>query len=41
MTIEMELELTLVKYDAEENIERRLTQTNMPDVGGTRENMGP
>ena len=37
----MELELTLIKYEADKNIERRLTQTNMPEVGGIKENMGP
>ena len=41
MTIEMELELTLVKYEAEKKIERSLTQTNIPEVGGTKENIGP
>lgn len=37
----MELELTLVKYEAEKKIERSLTQTNIPEVGGTKENIGP
>jgi hypothetical protein len=41
MTFEMELELIFVKYETEKNIERRLTQTNIPEVGGTKENMGP